>query len=98
MNHDHRNEPDRDSKMNVKSKWVFIGFLLIAGYFLFPEHRAPLSGWLSSYGIWLLLLACPLLHIFMHGGHGSHGNHSAHQNRPSDNDTRHDSRGDGANK
>lgn len=98
MNHDHRNEPDRDSKMNVKSKWVFIGFLLIAGYFLFTEHRAHLSGWLSSYGIWLLLLACPLLHIFMHGGHGSHGNHSAHQNRPSDNDTRHDSRGDGENK
>jgi hypothetical protein len=22
---------------------------------------------------WLILLACPLMHIFMHGGHGGHG-------------------------
>jgi hypothetical protein len=23
--------------------------------------------------IWLPLLACPLMHLFMHGGHGHHG-------------------------
>jgi hypothetical protein len=23
----------------------------------------------------LLLLACPLMHMFMHGGHGGHGSH-----------------------
>ena len=25
--------------------------------------------------IWLPLLLCPLMHIFMHGGHGGHGGH-----------------------
>ena len=55
------------------AKWVFIGFALIAGYFLVTEHTAHLRGWLASYGIWLLLLACPLLHFFMHGTHGGHG-------------------------
>ena len=48
-------------------KWVFIGFLLIAGYFLFTEHRAHMIQYLP----FLLLLACPLLHMFHgHGGHG----------------------------
>ena len=55
-------------------RWVFWGFLLIAGYFLVAEHKAHLYGWLSAYGIWLLLLACPLMHLFHHhGGHGGHG-------------------------
>jgi len=55
-------------------RWVFLGFVLIAAYFLITEHRAHLSAWLSSYGIWLLLLACPLMHLFHgHGGHGGHG-------------------------
>jgi hypothetical protein len=28
---------------------------------------------------YLLLLACPLMHLFMHGGHGGHGHqHSEH--------------------
>ena len=48
------------------------GFLLIAAFFLTTEHRAHLFGLLP----FLLLLACPLLHLFMHGGHGSgHGGH-----------------------
>lgn len=46
-----------------------VGFLLIAGFFLTTEHRAHLFGALP----FLLLLLCPLLHVFMHGGHGSHG-------------------------
>ena len=61
-------------------RWVFLGFVLVAAYFLVTEHRAHLSGWLSSYGIWLLLLACPLMHLFMHGGHGGHGGHGSHRN------------------
>lgn len=44
------------------------GFLLIAAFFLSTEHRAHLFGALP----FLLLLACPLLHLFMHGGHGAH--------------------------
>ena len=75
MNHEHRHEPDSGKETQSRTKWVFIGFLAIAAYFLFTEHRAHLSAWLSSYGIWLFLLACPLMHLFMHGGHGGHGSH-----------------------
>jgi YHS domain-containing protein len=51
-------------------RWVFVGFPLIAGYFLITEHRAHVIQALP----FLLLLACPLLHLFHgHGGHGGHG-------------------------
>lgn len=49
-------------------RWVFWGFVLIAGYFLLAEHQAHLIQALP----WLLLLACPLMHFFH--GHGGHGN------------------------
>lgn len=51
---------------------VMLGFLVIAGALLFTEHRAHVFGIL----IWLPLLACPLMHMFMHHGHGDHGGHS----------------------
>jgi hypothetical protein len=28
--------------------------------------------------IWLPLLLCPLMHMFMHGGHGGHGGRGGH--------------------
>ncbi|MCI0363892.1 MAG: DUF2933 domain-containing protein [Phycisphaerales bacterium] len=55
---------------------VLIAFVAIAGYFLWTEHRAHLAG-VVSWLPWLLLLACPLLHLFMHGGHGGHGDHGS---------------------
>lgn len=51
-----------------RSNWVLLGFLAIAGFFLLTEHRAHVLGALP----FLLLLACPLLHLFHHGGHGDH--------------------------
>ncbi|RMF27126.1 MAG: DUF2933 domain-containing protein [Cyanobacteria bacterium J083] len=42
-------------------------FLGIAAFFLITEHLAHIIPVLS----WLLLLACPLMHLFMHGSHGS---------------------------
>ncbi len=58
--------------MSTKSRagLVLIGFLVIAGALLFTEHRAHVLGLL----VWLPLLACPLIHMFMHH-HGHHGNH-----------------------
>ncbi|MDU6730831.1 MAG: DUF2933 domain-containing protein [Bradyrhizobium sp.] len=47
---------------------VLVAFLVVAGALLFTEHRAHVLGLL----IWLPLLACPLMHIFMHGGHHHH--------------------------
>ena len=51
-----------------RNKLVLIGFLAVAAYFLWAEHRAHVVQFLP-YG---LLLLCPLLHFF-HGGHGGHG-------------------------
>lgn len=50
--------------------FVLIGFLVIAGIYLWMEHRAHLLGAL----VWLPLLLCPLMHLFMHHGHGDHSN------------------------
>ena len=55
---------------------VLIGFLLIAGYFLVTEHSAHLA-LAIPYLPFLLLAACPLLHVFMHGGHGQQHDHTA---------------------
>ena len=52
-----------------RAQWVLIGFLAVAGFFLVTEHRAHLFGFLP----FLLVLACPLMHFFMHGGHGHGG-------------------------
>ncbi len=41
-------------------------FLAIVAFFLLTEHRAHLFGVVP----YLLLLACPLLHLFLHRGHG----------------------------
>lgn len=60
-----------------RARWVFWGFLAIAGFLLFTEHRAHLLGFLP----YLFLLACPLMHRFMHHGHGGHGQHTHHQER-----------------
>lgn len=51
--------------------WAFCGFALIGSFFLWSEHRAHLLGFLP----YALLLACPLMHVFMHrGDHARHGN------------------------
>lgn len=47
-----------------------IGFLLIGASLLLFEHRLHVLGYLP----FVLLLFCPLLHVFMHRGHG-HGAH-----------------------
>jgi hypothetical protein len=42
---------------------------LIGAFFLLREHWAHIAG----YWPYLLLLACPLMHLFHgHGGHGAH--------------------------
>ena len=48
---------------------VLLALLAIGGILLFTEHQAHVLGVLP----WLFLLACPLMHIFMHSGHGGHG-------------------------
>ena len=74
MNEEQDHKPT--SFLRSRGGLVLIAFLAIAGYFLWTEHRAHLLGALSFLP-WLLVLACPLLHIFMHGAHGGHGKHGS---------------------
>ncbi len=62
----------RGSFLTSPAGLVFIGFMAIAGVYLWMEHRAHLLGAL----VWLPLLLCPLMHLFMHHGHGDHSGHS----------------------
>lgn len=53
---------------------IVTGFILIAGYFLWTEHRAHILS-IGSWLPWLLLALCPLMHLFMHHGHDGHSGH-----------------------
>ena len=64
---------------------------LIGGvlYFLLTEHRAHFIYVLP----YLILLLCPVMHIFMHRNHGHHGHEassslSGHQHEKEDSDAR----------
>jgi hypothetical protein len=72
MNHDHHSEPGHIAPPPFWRSRYALGLLVfgaITAYFLLSEHRAHFFGALP----FLLLLACPLMHVFMHGGHGKHG-------------------------
>lgn len=56
--------------------WLLVG---IAAFFLVTEHRAHLVAGMRWLPV-LFLLACPLIHMFSHGGHGGHG--GRRKNRP----------------
>ena len=58
---------------SMDSRWrlVLLVFVGIAAFFLMTEHRAHVLGVLP----YLLVLLCPLMHLFLHGGHGGHGGH-----------------------
>lgn len=66
--HQHR-APSEGGFFTSRAFLVFLAFAAIAVVLLWNEHKAHLLGALP----YLLLLACPLLHMF--GGHGSHGGH-----------------------
>ena len=78
MNHDHAHSPQPAQRPDQESMPPFcrsryaLGlpvFGAVAAYLLVSEHRTHFFGALP----FLLLLACPLIHIFMHRGHDGHG-------------------------
>ena len=78
----HHDRPDREKRaegsfLASRAGIVLLVLLAIVGFLLFTEHRAHLFG----AGIFLLLLACPLLHVFMHGGRRGDG-HARHDAGP----------------
>ena len=62
---------EQRSWLRSRSGWVLIGFLAIAVFFLWEEHKAHLLG-ILPYG---LLLLCPLMHLFHRGHGGGNGGH-----------------------
>jgi len=52
----------------TKSGIVLIGFLLGVTFYLLTEHTTHVFGVLP----YLLILACPLMHLFMHHGHSGY--------------------------
>jgi uncharacterized membrane protein len=69
MNHAHLTQNTK----RFRWKWIvaLAGFLAVAAFFLFSEHRAHFFGFLP----FLLLLLCPIFHLFMHGGGHGGGSH-----------------------
>lgn len=54
------------------------GAVVVLGFLIYTGHSAHLLGALP----WLLILACPLMHVLMHGGHGSHHHHRENVEKP----------------
>ena len=75
MHHDHA-PPDAGPASFWRSRYA-VGLLFfgaVSAYFLLSEHRAHFLGALP----FLLLLSCPLMHVFMHHGHGGHAGGHGH--------------------
>ncbi len=72
------------TRLRSRTGLALLAFLAIAVFFLATEHTAHFFGVLP----FLLLLLCPLLHLFMHGGHGEHGSHADHKDESAQGDQR----------
>jgi hypothetical protein len=68
MDHEHAQPP---SFWRSPSGLTLLVAVAAGGFYLVTEHTAHLFGALP----YLILLACPLMHVFMHRGHG-HGGHA----------------------
>lgn len=66
---------DRNSTAwwRTKVSIAVIGFILIAAFYVLREHYSHVFGLLP----YLIILACPLMHLFMHHGHGGHEGQSS---------------------
>lgn len=78
MAHSHPSS-DHDENSLHQESWLFsrtglvtIGAVGILGFLVYSGHSAHLLGFVP----YLFILACPLMHIFMHGGH-HHRNHGS---------------------
>lgn len=79
--HEHHEPVPRRTAISGPVKMALLMVAAIGGFYLLREHWNHLAGnW-----IYLLLLACPLMHLFHgHGGHGGHGSRGATTNKPAD--------------
>lgn len=66
--HNTSNKTGNKSWLFSRAGFVTVGAVSILGFLVYTGHSAHLLG----FAPYALLLACPLMHMFMHGGHG-HG-------------------------
>lgn len=73
----YENAPDKQKRLWYVSGKIILanpegfrcaGLIAAVTYFLLLEHRDHESQFLP----YMILLACPLMHLFMHGRHGHH--------------------------
>lgn len=75
--HQHHHDSEGPGKLTAFLKSgggvALVMLVLVGVFYLIREH------WTHLGQTWpyLLLLLCPLMHVFMHGGHGGHG-HGGH--------------------
>ena len=67
----HRHVVQREAERPRRAPWTSVAIVVLVGsaaFLLLGEHRAHALGALP----WLILLACPLIHLLMHRHHGGH--------------------------
>ncbi|HAT1868132.1 TPA: DUF2933 domain-containing protein [Legionella pneumophila] len=85
--------PRPPKPQNEKRFWsspsglVAIVIIGIIGYYLIVEHGVHIASFLGASPLVLLVLLCPLMHLFMHKGHGGHGEGHHHKSDNEDNDS-----------
>ena len=73
--HNHEINQNQDSWLN-RHRWISYGALIVIAYYLLTEHREHVFAYIP----YLILAACPFMHMFMHGSHGHQKNHD-HRNQ-----------------
>jgi Protein of unknown function (DUF2933) len=77
--HDNASTPQAAQRKPRACRAALLMVALISGFYLLREH------WNHVVGSWpyMLLLACPLMHLFHgHGGHGGHERPDNHSRPP----------------
>ena len=74
--HEHAPTSSRAPGTSSPLRVALLMVAVIGGFFLLREHWDHVAGnW-----VYLLLLACPLMHLFH--GHGGHGDHAKPNDKP----------------
>lgn len=64
--HEHHVDMNQNQKSWLSQhRWISYAALAVIAYYLLTEHRQHVFAYLP----FLFLAACPLMHMFMHGGH-----------------------------